>query len=659
MSRPFRPFAVAFLGISLSLALLVGGCPQTPGGGSSGAAELKPFDSAGDLLSYLKQQATARRSFNFGIAPLAGGAELATDADNSEQGTGDGTVAGGDYSTTNIQEIGVDESDVFKSDGTYFYIADGDVLRIVQADPLAELAERATLNLDSRIDSLYLFGDTVITLGTLYGGYGDDEPEILIWPPYYASSTAVITQIDVSDPANPTVLARVELDGVLVSSRLTNGRLIVILTVQPDLPDTPTRLAVSTLTLDDVMPKIRRDAQEAEAVPWENWLRPASPDGCNMTAVMTLDAADIETVVESVAVLANAGTIYASPDALYLTDADYDPDDNYRQLTVVHKLAFDEDGAARYVASGSVPGRLLNQFSLGECEGYLRLATHVDNFSLFPVGAAFSTAVSSASDGVAVDDLDTAQAITSGVPYNGVYVLGQVEDRLEVAGFVDGLAPNEEIHSARFMGDRGFLVTFQKVDPLFVLDLADPANPQVVGELKIPGYSDYLHPLGEDHLLGVGNSVVPAGWGGVWWNKLQLSLFDVSDLTNPTLVQQIEVGGFRSWSDVRDDHKAFTLVTRGEQTLLALPAELTPDSAGPESWTAPEFRGVLCFDVDVASGFTELGRLAAVGEAYEYWWTPWCRAALIGDVLYTLTTDGVRAAPLGDFAATQTVTFVE
>ena len=466
---------------------------------------------------------------------------------------------------------------------------------------------------------------------------------------------------------NPTLVKEVTLDGTRVSSRLVNDRLIVVLTVVPDLPSNPTPLTISIMTLDDVMPKMRSGDDAADAVPWDRWLRPESPDGYNMTMVMTLDAADIENVIESVAVLANAGTIYASPEALYLTDADYDPDDNYREVTAIHKLTFGEDGAARYTASGAIPGRLLNQFSLGEYDGYLRAATHVSNFGDFPMGMNgedIAVAVSSASSGssdadVAVDDA-TAQSITS-EDYNAVYVLGESDAELAVVGLVDGIAPGEDIHSARFMGERGFLVTFEKVDPLFVLDLTDPENPQVVGELEVPGYSDYLHPLGDNYLIGIGNSVVSSGFGGVWWNKLQLSLFDVSDLTNPTLVQQLEVGGFRSWSDVRDTHKAFTLIEREGQTLLALPSHLTPDETTSEIWADYSFNGALCYTVDPDCGFTELGRLESVaGDQATYgWWTDWQRAAFIGDVLYTLSADGVRGAAISDFETTYTVTFEE
>ena len=661
MSRRRSLLHAAVFGCSL-LMLLLAGCPViSPPTGSEGTGEAKlvPFDSSGDLLSYFKQQASARYSSRgAGFFGLLGAPTAAEDAQgSSNEGAGDDN-----YSTTNVQEVGVDESDVFKSDGAYFYVARDASLRIVDAVPADGIGEVGRLDLTARVDALYLVDSTVITLGTQYGGYDGDVPEILIWPPYYGGSEVVISQIDVSDPASPTLVKEVTLDGSAVSSRLVNGRLIVVLTVAPQLPANPTPLNISTMTLDDVMPKMRSGNEAAEAVPWNRWLRPASPDGYNMTTVMTLDAADVENVIESVAVLANAGTIYASPDALYLTDAEYDPDDNYREVTAIHKLTFGEDGAARYTASGAIPGRLLNQFSLGEYDGYLRAATHVNNFGAFPMGmggADIAVAVSGGAPSTVTVADATAQVIAT-QPYNAVYVLGENGAQLEVVGLVDGLAPGEQIHSARFMGERGFLVTFVKVDPLFALDLSDPTNPEVVGELKIPGYSDYLHPLGDDHLIGVGNSVVPASFGGVWWNKLQLSLFDVSDLTNPTLVQQLEVGGFRSWADARDTHKAFTLVERDGQTLLALPSHLTPVDTPVEVWANPEFEGVLCFSVDAATGFTELGRISSVvGDSPYGWWMTWQRAAFIGDALYAITADGVRAAAISDFGTTHEMAFTD
>lgn len=640
-----------YLLAAMAATLLVGGCPpfDSPEPAREGPPALQPFGSAEELLAFFKEQVRARRAADrqttlFGWVPLLGAAAP------SDEAAGGGEEDGTDYSTTNLQEEGVDESDVVKSDGRYLYIAKGQSLRIVKAEPAADLAQVAQLEFDQEIHSLYLLDGTLLVLGQAYGIYGPVPlAEFMMWPPYYPAATTLISQVDISDPENPAITAENELDGSLVESRLTNGRLIVVLTIAPELPDAPTAAEIDALTLEDVMPEARTAAGSAFMVPPENWYHPAAPDGYNTTAVLTLDAADIDTVLGSVAVLASAGTIYASTAALYLTDTQYTSDNDYRERTAVHKLAFNDEGVAEYVASGSVPGRLLNQFSLGEYEGYLRLATHVENFELWWGGGDIAVGVAEPNAGA-----QTRATEPPAGPYNALYVLGEVEGGLAIVGAVENYAPEEQIYSARFLGPRGFVVTFQQVDPLFTFDLSDPEHPQLVGELEVPGYSDYLHPWGENLLIGVGRSVVGSPWGGVLRDAVQLSLFDVSDLANPTLIDQLELGGYGSESDVSSTHKAFTFMP--DSGLLALPAALWSEDTNPETGYGggPEFDGVVCLRL-TEQGFEQLGRVDSVVYDESYWWTPWRRGAFIGDVLYAITPAGVRAAAVDDFETTHEV----
>jgi inhibitor of cysteine peptidase len=677
---------------------LTAGCPPSGGGGGSGGgdegpAALEAFASGDELLSYFRTQALAQSNANrgtdvsgsiFGSVPLGGAApapEVApVGADTA--GQTDGSTS---YSTTNIQEEGVDESDVFKSDGVNFYIAKGKTLRIVRATPTAEMEEIAKVEFDNYIESLYLVGDQAIVLAEAYGNsyYGGPMPmraqtaDVMMWPPYYVDASVSVAQVDISDPAAAGITKQMKFDGSLVASRVTNNRLILVLTIAPTLPDNPTVLTLAGLTLNNVLPKMHDNAgAEGPMVPPENWYHPVSPDGYFTTAVMTLDASDIESVVGSVAVMANAGTIYASTEALYLTNTDYTLDNQYRETTAVHKLAFDADGVAQYAASGTVPGRLLNQFSLGELDGYLRLATHISNFGGWVEGSGGGVVVDEVAPAPAAAGDGQAQADNSGDgatgsagsgtgaagpgttvtasstppedPHNAVYVLQEQDGVLEIVGSVEDIAPNENLYAARFIGTRGFLVTFQQIDPLSVLDLSDPTDPKLVGELKIPGYSDYLHPFGDNLLIGVGRSTVQFPEGFTEPGGVQLSLFDVSDLANPTLIQQLTVGGYGSQSDVSYTHKAFTFLP--DRGLLAIPGVLMSEQGDPwsggYSWQ-PEFDGVLCFNVD-ATGFTELGRVSSV--IYdELGWTEWRRGAFIGDTVYAVTPAGIRAASLTDF----------
>lgn len=650
--------------------------PNPPGGGTALVntnPQLVPFGSPDELVGYVKGELNARAQrynsrnafFPFFLAAPAADANVEATAGAA----GDASAAGNSqsHSTTNIQEDGVDESDVVKSDGTYFYIARGNSLRIVRAAPAAQLAELARLDLELPVDSLYLYRGKLIALGTRYSYDYGPAPfarlAIEFWPPYYADVETVVAEVDVSDPAAPRVTRRIALDGALVSSRLTNDRLITVLTVVPPLPEIPTPADADAVTLDDVLPKVRVAGGEAFAVAWSELLRPLDPGGLNMTAVVTLDAANVETIVASTGIMASASTIYASTEALYVTDAEYDPESNYREVTALHMLAFDDQGAARYTASGAVPGRLLNQFSLGEHEGHLRVATHVDNTAMFlggPFFGGFEIAVANVDpalaqnrnvqpDGTATTDIPPQRPPQ---PYNAVYVLANDGGTLKIAGALENIAPGERIYSARFMGDRGFLVTFRQIDPLFAMDLSDPTMPQIKGDLKVPGFSDYLHPLGANHLIGVGRSTTENPWGGITPDAVQLSLFDVSNLSDPQVVEQITLGGPYSSSDVSYTHKAFTYLP--DRGLLAIPVQLNHRPQSRFEYPGVAFDGVVVFRVD-STGFTEIARVSSVTHdpsLYYGGWVAWRRAAFVGDFVYSITDAGVKSALIADFGQT-------
>ena len=642
-----RNFAFGLILVATFALILPAGCIPTlpPTDSNLGPTKLVPFSSSGDLLAYFRQQASPvvqRRGFG-GLLGAEPAADQATNGGNESPSAGEDA-----FSSTNLQEAGVDESDVFKSDGQRFYVARNSELVIIRAAPAAELAVLGRIDLGEAIESLYLVGQRIIALAHRYdtgGGGGVGRPEILIYPPYYTSRSAVVAEIDVSDPANPTLIRKVELDGSIAHSRLVNGRLLLVLTIAPDLTPLTDRGALRNVTIAEVLPKLRIGGESRPLADWEQWLRPTSPDGYYMTAVVTLDAADVSNVVASTAVLAGAGTVYASTRALYLTDLSYNGEGAARAVTAIHKFAFGDDGAARYVGSGSAPGRLLNQFSLGEHDGFLRIASHID--AIFFAGGNVGAAVADAP----VSNVDArAQSSEPAGPSNAVFVLEDAGAELKIVGSITDIAPNERIYSARFIGERGFLVTFRQIDPLFALDLRDPTKPAIVGELKIPGYSDYLHPVGENLLIGVGRSTRVVSFGGVVPDKLQLSLFDVSNLADPALVQQIEVGGSGSWSEVSSTHKAFVYMP--DSALLAIPAALQPPNNGLE-FVEPAFDGVLCYRV-TAAGFELVGQLPAVqnqgsgGEPFPVFFNG-CggrRPAFVGAVLYAVSADGVRAGVL-------------
>lgn len=686
--------------------------PTDRGKRPAGTAALKSFNSPDELLAYFKNQALQSTAFggeqmfansaggdprsgappasptSFESDTAAGGAtgDSASNEATGDDGSGD---AGGDFTGTNIQTAGVDEADVLKTDGTYLYVARRGSLRVVKAAPRAELAETGQLVLpDSEyIDSMYLFGSKVLLLSAAYGD-ADGVPvrshDVAGYPIWFAPQ-AVLYEIDVSDPAAPSTVRRVELDGQIVNSRLVGERLIVVLRVTPEFPPGATRDQIESSTLEDVMPQVRRAGGAGAMVEWAQWYCPTIPEGYDMSAVVTLDANNLETIVHSVAVMANVGVLYASTRAVYLTDTTYDWW-GYRENTTVHKLAYDDDGAARYVASGTFAGRPLNQFSMDEDGGYLRVATHVANGGWMVAepggpmvavidasgaedsgsgstgsGSAAGSDGATSDDGTAPDDDSTTSSDETptepppptDLPYNAVFVLAEDAGKLNVVGEVRDIAPGERIYSARFLGSRGYLVTFRQIDPLFAIDFTTPSAPRLRGELKVPGFSEYLHPLGPNHLIGVGRSTAPDGAAVPF--GIQLSLFDVTDMDNPAVVEQATIGGYGSYSEVSGDHKAFTYFeSRG---LMAIPATLFGGGADP--WDPQQtFQGILVFRVDATTGFEELGRLDSVaidvGGGYSY--SAWTRSVFIGDDAYAVTSEGVRAATVPNFNETSVVT---
>jgi len=283
------------------------------------------------------------------------------------------------------------------------------------------------------------------------------------------------------------------------------------------------------------------------------------------------------------------------------------------ERTVIHRIAI-SGGSITYAASGSVPGAVLNQFSMDETDGNLRIATTSGQW----MGTANTT--------------------------NNMYVL---DSALNVVGRLEDLAPGERIYSVRFIGGRAYMVTFRQIDPLFVIDLSNPQQPAVLGYLKVPGVSDYLHPYDDTHVIGVGREADAQGHVlGV-----KLSLFDATDVANPTEVSKYVVQGDWSWSEASYDHKAF-LFSRDKQ-LLVIPVQLT-DNNGTDytSW-----QGVYVFKLNLQDGFVLKGRITHANETaadeskYYYGYdTQIHRSLYMDDTLYTVSGSIVKANDLATLA---------
>jgi uncharacterized secreted protein with C-terminal beta-propeller domain len=295
---------------------------------------------------------------------------------------------------------------------------------------------------------------------------------------------------------------------------------------------------------------------------------------------------------------------------------DYDLDvQKESHKTVIHRIAIQENGLIEYGARGEVPGRLLNQFSMDENGDRFRVATTSEFWS----------------------------QSGGSVLHNNVYVL---DEDMQIVGELEEIAKGESIYSARFMGDRLYLVTFQRIDPFFVIDLSED-DPRVLGELKLPGYSNYLHPYDEDHVIGIGKETKENQYGGVEILGVKLALFDVSDVSDPRVVDVYEIGGSGTDSEVLYDHKA--LLFDRAKNVLSIPVSVMPDY---EASYSPDgryihtkvWRGFYVFEVDPENGFSLKGKVEHFNDTQDFYYgygVQGSRSFYIQDVLYTVTLNNL------------------
>lgn len=530
----------ALLGLAVALVVV----PAALGGSGAAAAPLAPFTGCGELADWFAD--AALEQFDRGWAlPQPGvvedsGAEAAAPAATGPGGTG-----------TNVQEAGVDEPDAVKTDGSLVVSVYDDRLSVTDVAPgSARVLGGLRLPLGSATE-LLLVGDRALVFGSSDGvppstEAGDQAP--------YGDPTVVLTLVDLGEPTAPAVIRSEEVEGGYLSARETDGVVRVVVTSTPYLPYAwpegelseadareENRRRIDDAGAQDWLPqRIVRDAagdvvSSAPLLACDQVSHPTEPAGLGVLSVLTMDlSAPDAPLSEPVAVAASGDLVYASPERLYVAttrggwagpavDLAVSPGSTTTQL---HGFDLAGRTSVRYLASGSVEGWLLGRWALSAQDGYLRVAT--------------------------TRSADSA-----------VTVLAERGDRLVAVGSVAGLGPGEQIRSVRWFGDLATVVTFRQTDPLYTVDLSDPAAPRVRGELKVTGYSGYLHPLGDGLLLGVGQQAT--GQGEV--TGALVSAFDIADLDRPSLRSTLEEPG--AWSEVEWDSRAFSYLP--EQRLAVTP----------------------------------------------------------------------------------------
>jgi uncharacterized secreted protein with C-terminal beta-propeller domain len=630
------------------------GSPDRPAGGFPAGLRLVAFDSCGRAIDGLRAAARDRVGpYGFGhydtLGPpndFSGRAPAAPEAATDDAPAAKSEAAP-EHSDTNVQEAGVDEPDLVKTDGRRIVTVDNGTLQVVD---VASRRLTGTLDLEATpgqllTSDLLLYEDRAIVLVRYSYPYGPG-PERGVVPegdqPYDRSPRETeVLLVDLAG-SQPRMAARLAMDGSYVDAREADGTVRLVtrsqprLTfrypgddVSPALAEQENRAIVDRSTTRDWLPRYQLErfptsgapTVEGGQVPCDELVHPAHYSAEQMTTVYTFDldkpVDDVLASGDPLTVVADTDTVYATSNTLYLAGNRL-PDPNAQPERVahteVHKLTMPTRGRPAHVASGVVEGTLLNQYSMSEHDGRLRIVT--------------TTAGTSAPRRWPWDAPPQA-----GVSETFVRVLAQRDHTLTEVGQVGGLGKDERVYAVRFVGETGYVVTFRQTDPLYTVDLSDPTRPRVVGELKIPGFSTYLHPVGKDQLIGVGESGDRPG--------LQVSLFDVADPARPARIAQYQVTGGSSEAE-QDPHAFLYWEKTGS---IVLPVR-DPEPAGSDRALVLKLTG---------NALTEQGSVAHRGAATGP--TPLRRALVIGDSLWTVSDAGVMSTSLATLAVQGWVPF--
>jgi inhibitor of cysteine peptidase len=544
---------------------------------------------------------------------------------------GTSTSATPSHSQTNAQVAGVDELDTVKNDGMYIYTVTNNTVAIVRAYPVTDAKLLAHVSVNGSLQGIFVDGNRLVVVSQQYQQYpspytGTLQPgmgaSVAVYPIYLnIAQTTSLSIFDISNHASPVLTTTLVVNGTLAGARLIGDYAYMVAT-QPVYCNGPILLPENVVNGRALMMGI--------ASVYHSDIADVAHSFTTVVGINVIQ--DNPTPAAKIFLIGTSSNIYVSVHQIYLTQ----PIWSQAEQTAVHRISID-GGSISYQATGTVSGHVLNQFSMDEYNGNFRIAT---------TGYGFSQVAS------------TGAVWSSGQQQTNLYVL---DSGLHIIGRLEGLSPGEAFYAARFMGDRAYLVTFQRMDPLFVIGLQDPHQPKVLGQLNIPGVSDYLQPYDETHLIGFGKSSTNVTWeNAALFQGLKLSLFDVTDPSHPIDTSDYLVGARGSDSPALTDHKS-VLFDRS-LNLLVIPLSIAQNQTNATcTWCYNPlvWQGAYVFNVTVQNGIAFRGGITHLPTGQLPSWNNSSffvtRALYIGSALYTISNNMVKVNSLSDLAELNSV----
>jgi len=517
---------------------------------------------------------------------------------------------------TNTQVRGVDEADILKNDGEYLYYIQGDRLYIVRALPdLKVLSSMAIPNYRQNTE-LYVRGDRMALVYSEYPPGGDPAASVQVY--------------DIAARERPLLVKSFSQPGSLLSSRMIGERVYLLSTQWANLEF---RVKDGVIPEEDILPVVYDGGQPRTLPAGCIAIMPGAEEPSYLM-VSSLDIESSKSETESAAILGAGSQVYCNQAALFVACQRYQditplggldrrPWGGISAKTLIYKFDLLEGGKIKAAGSGEAPGAPLNQFSMDEYKGHFRIAT-------------------------------TGNREKDGETVNFITIL---DGDLKQVGSIENIAPGERIQSARFIGGKGYIVTFRQTDPLFVIDLENPAAPKILGELKLPGFSAYLHPWDATHLIGIGPGGGEQGTDG----STKVSLFDISDPAQPREIDRVIIPD--TWSEIQQNHKILSVCA--EKGLFGLPLGSSRyDGYGPGvrfyTFQAQGDRITRGWTLEAAEPAESAALRKNDPNAYAdlYFYRGGAqRGTYIGDTWYVLGMEGVAAYAMDSGGATGSVMF--